>query len=252
MTGQGLGYALKHGVVKYLCTMLKETQDDIMVVLCRVPVIKFLGRLSAVHDLQSIEERFHALLQASDLLYSDDVAVKLATIDLVGQVGASLNAPLLVGSPLLDQFMAFYTHAVGDFKVACTQAMSQLMHGDAQGNTYTLLERTLEANPLEYWLTMSKSTLNELRYASYAVYTNMAQHPWGRTKLVQHAAFMRFILDRGTDGTKQGKEYKFAIVYQLSKETTLAPALLSQLVEYVKQGPYYVETEALVAYEGAS
>lgn len=69
------------------------------------------------------------------------------------------------------------------------------------------------------------------------------------------AGFLEYLLDRKTETDKTGKELKYEFIAELvhspfSKEVFDKPIHL-RLREYEREGPFYVQAEAAVAFEGA-
>lgn len=82
----------------------------------------------------------------------------------------------------------------------------------------------------------------------------MATHLWGQKELAQIHRFADYMTDRNTEFDKLGKEAKYAIVRELtiSPFTTVSFDAETRLRfrKFLKEGPYYVETESAVAVEG--
>jgi len=69
------------------------------------------------------------------------------------------------------------------------------------------------------------------------------------------AGFLEYLLDRKTETDKAGKEMKYELISELvrspfSKEVFDKPFHL-RLREYEREGPFYVQAQAAVAFEGA-
>lgn len=67
--------------------------------------------------------------------------------------------------------------------------------------------------------------------------------------------FLEYLLDRKTETDKAGKELKYELIAELvrspfSKEVFDKPFHL-RLREYEREGPFYVQAQAAVAFEGA-
>jgi len=109
--------------------------------------------------------------------------------------------------------------------------------------------------PLSTLISNTKQTLEDLRIASFAIMQKMALHPWGQTEMSNSKEFIDYILNRTTETTKLGKEWKFTIVQTLVKahnaENIIPPNIFDRLTRYLREGPFYVKTEATVAFESA-
>lgn len=67
---------------------------------------------------------------------------------------------------------------------------------------------------------------------------------------VWSAGLIEFLLNRNIELTKDCKEMKYEIVKALATSTTIDQPTLSRLQEFVKEGPFYVEAVAEIAFEG--
>jgi len=191
--------------------------------------------------------------------------LKITTINIIGVIGSNprglklLNAS--VTPSILGNFMDLCHHSVGDVKIACLQTISCLF-GVSEKPTPELSDITHQiylqiggTPPLSTLISNTKQTLEELRIASFAIMQKMALHPWGQTELANSKEFIDYILNRTTETTKLGKEWKFTIVQTLVKahnaENIIPPNIFDRLTRYLREGPFYVRTEAAVAFESA-
>lgn len=67
---------------------------------------------------------------------------------------------------------------------------------------------------------------------------------------VWSVGLIEFLLNRNVEMIKACKELKYEIVKALATSTTIDQPTLSRLQEFVKEGPFYVEAVADIAFEG--
>jgi len=109
--------------------------------------------------------------------------------------------------------------------------------------------------PLFTLISNAKQTLEELRIVSFAIMQKMALHPWGQTEMTISREFIDYILNRSTETTKLGKEWKFMIIQTLVKapnaENIISSNIFDRLTRYLREGPFYMRNEAAVAFANA-
>jgi len=194
------------------------------------------------------------------------IFIKITTINVIGVIGSNPRGIKLlkfgVSPNILNKFMDLYHNSVGDIKIACLQTISCLF-GASEIPTQELSDITYQVylqiggtpTPLFTLISYAKQTLEDLRISSFAIMQKMALHPWGQTEMTSSREFIDYILNRTTETTKLGKEWKFTIVQTLVKahnaENIIPPNVFDRLTRYLREGPFYVRTEAAVAFESA-
>lgn len=100
-------------------------------------------------------------------------------------------------------------------------------------------------------MTSAKVTIEDIRIASFAIMQRIASHPWGKIEMSSSKEFIDYILNRTTESTHKGKEWKYSIVQTLhsDSESYITPEVLERLRKYLREGPFYVRTTATVALE---
>ena len=109
------------------------------------------------------------------------------------------------------------------------------------------------ANPFEVVWGVSKQPFSDLRVSAFAVLQSLALLPWGQRLMSNAAGFKEFLLDRAVETTKEGKDAKFQVVKVLAESPTMTDVFgrpyYVQLMEFFRQGPFYVRAQAEVAFE---
>ena len=111
-------------------------------------------------------------------------------------------------------------------------------------------------NTLELLESISKQPFLDLRCGALQMLSSMALVSWGQNLLNSSPGFNEYLLDRGTENTKEGKEAKYEIVHTLVNSPTAAHIFgnpyFVKLKVFEREGPYYLEAEAAVAFEESS
>ena len=98
---------------------------------------------------------------------------------------------------------------------------------------------------MEYLFTLLKMHITpELRYAVYDLFSAIASEPdgWGIRYLFGYTGLREFLLNRWTEETKVGKEWKFSVIENVMKNPSrqiLGEDILEELTAFLKQGPFY-------------
>lgn len=112
------------------------------------------------------------------------------------------------------------------------------------------LKTLLDTTPPAYLMKQLKEPFADKRYAVFHIMKGMCKHKWGIKELSNYPHFIDFLVDRNTEATKEGKEWKFSVaetIVQTMNENkddkVLDPKYLVQLKAFLKQGPFFVKGE---------
>jgi 26S proteasome non-ATPase regulatory subunit 5 len=91
----------------------------------------------------------------------------------------------------------------------------------------------------------------DLRYATFHVMQELAGHPWGVKALFAYPGFLEFLVNRSTETTKEGKEWKYTIIEAVvmgERKDNRARDVLNEdafglLTAYLGQGVHYIQGE---------
>ncbi|KAG1078518.1 hypothetical protein G6F42_024223 [Rhizopus arrhizus] len=100
----------------------------------------------------------------------------------------------------------------------------------------------------------AKQPEDNIRVASFAVMQAVAYHAWGVQLMAQSNEFMNYILNRSTEHTEQGQNWKYAIIQTLISAPDAARVLneyYAQLQVYVRQGAHFKILEPAAAVESS-
>ncbi|CAB4378858.1 unnamed protein product [Rhizophagus irregularis] len=254
------------GILQSLVDVMTQDDDgDIVLVLVKCAALKFFGKLSEIEeaDFSEVNNKYKILSIIDSYLLGSNLDLKITTINIIGVIGSNPRGlKLLNASVALGNFMDLYQHSAGDIKIVCLQTISCLF-GASETPPTELSDIAHQIyfqiggapTPLSTLISNTKQTLEDLRIASFAIMQKMALHPWGQTEMSNSKEFIDYILNRTTETTKLGKEWKFTIVQTLVKahnaENIIPPNIFDRLTRYLREGPFYVKTEATVAFESA-
>lgn len=96
----------------------------------------------------------------------------------------------------------------------------------------------------------------EQRTAIFHLMNALARHVYGVQSLLASPMFVDFLIDRNTETTKQGKEWKYVIAQTLWETThpkdnnadakVLDTKNQTRILKFLKEGPFFVASEAAV------
>lgn len=112
-----------------------------------------------------------------------------------------------------------------------------------------------DSDPLKKILAVAKQPFAELHIPGLQVIESLAGLPWGQEYLRNQPGFEEYLIDRRTETTKDGMERKFEIVRTLVNSPTASGVFGNEsflrLRTFESQGPFYVQTQSLVAFDSA-
>ena len=93
----------------------------------------------------------------------------------------------------------------------------------------------------------------DLRSSSLNFVLSLASHKWAQEQMKDQPGFVEYLLDRRTESEKTSKELKYSIIHCMAEspfaENSFGSQLYLKLREYIREGPFYENTEAAVAFE---
>ena len=106
---------------------------------------------------------------------------------------------------------------------------------------------------MSLFMGLIEKPFQEVRCSVFRVMSAMATQAWGQVQFRDHPTFCEFLLNRGTEHSKEEKEDKFRIIITLVESPTILDVMgrvyYVKLKEYVKEGPFYVQAQSTVAME---
>lgn len=96
----------------------------------------------------------------------------------------------------------------------------------------------------EILLSLVRSPLPETRLGAYCLLEAVAKLPMGGQLLFTHGRFYEFLIGREIEGTKEGREAKYAVVQAVlgsEVKVLLADEIVRELEKYIAQGQHYAK-----------
>ncbi|KAL1932559.1 hypothetical protein VTP01DRAFT_8237 [Rhizomucor pusillus] len=264
VSSSGFAFLEKAEVLDSLTELMdNEDESDTGVVLTKSLAFKFFGKLGGNKDIifEPIERKYHVFSRLHRCLDTSTnreiLTVAIAAIGLIGSHPSNLQ--LLFRSSLKDYFVDSYRTSSGHIKAVYLQSLSKILSVRDGPETEQMTEdiyRSLEGRPstLESLVQTAKQPVPEVRMAAFATLHAIATHTWGQQIMANSGDFLGYLLDRTTEHSLPGQQWKYAIVEALIRADNAVNIFgghYPMLQRYLREGPYYRPTEPVTAMESA-
>ncbi|KAJ8039549.1 26S proteasome non-ATPase regulatory subunit 5 [Holothuria leucospilota] len=273
----GIVFLEKEGVLRKMEEMLVEAEADPSQGFLLPELVKFFGILSR-HQPKELSEKYPAFLQCCfHLLESCETSLLNIAVETIGFVGSStdgkraLNKQGMVDVDHLDIHGRGIVHpreahpgptnrsqsegavSTGMSLLSSGKVTKEQLNEDLEGMLQQWFEQ-VSTKPMDLILSLCQQPFLEIRCPALSILQALCDHKWAQTQLLNRPGFQEYLLDRSTEHEKIGKESKYAVVKALAEayhtgEIFGRPYLL-KLREYVRDGPFYVQTQSEVVVEG--
>ena len=232
-----------------------------------VGLIKFFGHMAVTsEDLPSLVQQYPQFLS---LVYQflpnpHDSTMWSIAVDTFGLLGSKVNTrkALLEQPTDTEQSMKalgnFVSNASTEIRVRSLSAVVQILscpEPSDEESVNRVWYSLLGAKIFTTLMLIIKQPFPELRHNGFKVLLAMAASEWGQREMNSNGGFLEYLLDRGTEPDKEGKELKFEIVHtmatSLCAESVWGNVDLLKLKKYDREGPFYFPTDTTVATEGS-
>lgn len=262
----GLTFVEESGIVTRLNNLLISAETDPLMSLMLPSIIRFFGYLAQSRPVEVTQQYPIFLQTVFSFLTVPDSALKLIAIQTVGAVAHSEQGLRVVFDDKArnDEIMKILCNNISsseaDVKGRSLEALALIFHSaDIPSEDLSVLTRSLfsamATNPLQILVDVSKQPFQDVHCAVLKVFRSLAKYKWAQEGMTTCPGFLEYLLDRKTETDKAGKELKYELIAELvrspfSKEVFDKPFHL-RLREYEREGPFFVQAQAAVAFEGA-
>ncbi|ESN90926.1 hypothetical protein HELRODRAFT_90681 [Helobdella robusta] len=229
MSRHGFAYLESLNVDERLQNLLQKSSDDPFGGLLLPGLIKFFGSLCYIQPsfVNSKYQKFTEVVLES--LRSRDSSLLLIAVQTIGLIGSSVAGKLALRQTEEQQSEVLSLVHSWFYKVSSKDLVSQLV-------------------------AISSQPILALKIAAFSVLKALANLMWGQKALKNCASFEEYLLNRRTETTKEGLDIKYEIVQTLTKSGTAASifgdSYWLRLLNYERDGRFYVSSENVVAFEG--
>lgn len=264
----GFVYLQESGIVSKLDSYLISTQSDSLQALLLPGLIKFFGNVAYLFPKEFCAHSHNFIKVLNDVLSENNIADQCLVIETVAHIGSTFDGRNSLCK--LEQLMAKTCNIIKklshssptEIKIKTLSSLSSLIYLEADEHTSEFLQVTeqwflLSLDDAEkYLLDIAKQPFVDLRCAAFNVLKSLAALPWGQNRLNTHPGFNEYLLDRATEKAKEAMDCKYEVIQTICKSSTVESIFGSpyyiKLRHYLNEGPYYVDTVPVVAYEESS
>jgi len=269
MTHQGMKYLSNQGVIRSLESILESVANNPMAELLVPGIVKFFGNIAHLRPKQVLLEYPSFVSALFSMAESSDDSQKAMAFDTIGYVGISLEGKMSlaeVGNKMthcIEKLGGLINDAPTEIRIRGMNAFASLIKLDKENQSPEYLSITESwyqlvtgsGRGLNMLVNIARQPFQDLRLGAFELLLIVASQDWGRKRICRHPGLVEFLLDRGTEGEKLGKESKYRIIAALANSEDIINVIgqdaMAQLKQYVKEGPFYVRVQAEVATEGA-
>jgi len=269
MTHQGMKYLSSQGVIRSLEAILETVVNNPMAELLVPGIVKFFGNIAHLRPKQVLMEYPAFVSALFNMAESSDDSQKAMAFETIGYVGISLEGKVglaEVGNKMthcIEKLGGLINDATTEIRIRAMNAFASLIKLDKENQSPQFLSITESwfqgvtgsGRGLNMIVSIARQPFEDLRLTAFELLLIVATQEWGRRSICRHPGLVEFLLDRGTEREKLGKEAKFRIIAALANSddiiTVIGQEAMDQLKQYVKEGPFYVRVQSEVATEGA-
>ncbi|XP_055897800.1 26S proteasome non-ATPase regulatory subunit 5-like [Biomphalaria glabrata] len=266
LSPHGLIFLDQQGVLSRLEEMMVGLNNNPMMGLLLPGFIKFFGSI-AKNEPKEVLSKFDSFVRmVLSSIDGNDPTLKAVSLDTVGFIALKPEGKLAlekIGNPMtecISSIGSLLKTGTSDLKVRALHALANLVYLKVEDQTVELLSLTEKwfksctSDSFKTVWSLSQQPFLDHRLPALRLLQNLAMLPWGQSLMNNAAGFKEYALDRATENSKEGKEEKFYLIDILAHSPTTVenfgrPYQL-KLIEYYKQGPFFVFAQSEVAMEG--
>lgn len=269
---EGISFLQESGALESLHKVLKTS--DAASALIASGVLRLFVPISRKGDdhVWSIFTSFGILDTIRKHLNDEEPSCVEASISLVGAIGSSPSGLrlLLANEKILREWFEYFTSTQNLYKLSFLHAFAELLScpdAEKTKSAFDIEDRGWEGKSsgevLRSIMKYVDQPFQDVRTGAFAVLQSIARHSsWGVQVLVNYPGFFEFILNRDTETTKVGREWKYAVLEAMMKgkdgedlqqvRTTLGNTKLGLVERYLREGPFYQSAEHLASVSSKS
>ncbi|KAF5284088.1 hypothetical protein FQA39_LY17137 [Lamprigera yunnana] len=238
-----------------------NSRDIATVELCEPGILRFFGSLARWKPSETIANNRSVVNRIFNIIQNFEPTIIGVAFDTLGYIGETNEGKYSLETA--DDSMTLTLKAIGDqiqtypmeIKLRALNCLENLFKIEDFESKITNLVRkwyySMGSDSMS-WLynNFANNPFNEIRVAALGVLFSLSNHNWAQEMFKNTPGFVEFLLDRRAENFKECKEYKYAIVKNLSGSVVFDQNTQKRFQEYIKEGPFYVQAVTEVAIEG--
>lgn len=254
----GYDFLEKNGLINKLLSLL---DDDIALNLCEPGILRFFGNIAHWKPLEMLSKYPKVYDRLLSNLKSDNLTIVGISLDTLGHIGSTNEGKIALDSTgpnkvdeLIKTIAGLINSLPTEFRIRAMECFADLMSINPFKTEISNIIRKwyqiFDENPMDLIVKYANNPFSELRTSGLGILKAISVHNWGQEEIKQFPGLIEFLLDRNIEHIKESKEIKYEIVKILSNSIVFDHLTLNRLQQFVKEGPFYVETVTEVAIEG--
>lgn len=264
LTEEGLNYLEQQEVIRKFVQKITQANENPLSNLLIPGLMKFFGNVARYWPNEIFSKYPIVVSALFEVIESGDQTILGVALDTLGHVSTRVEGKYALQA--LGDAMPCALKKIADI----IQRMPTALRIRGLNNLALILDvqKTEQDNrilsltkswfnsmcddPMGMILALCRQPFADIRQASLEVMAVVASQVWGQEYISSYPGLVEFLLDRNVESFKECKEAKYAIVKQLAEaeQDVFDANIMQRFVEFVTQGPHYVETNTEVAVEG--
>lgn len=267
LTEHGLNYLDQQLVLSNLSQKVAQAEENPLSGILIPGLMKFFGKIARFKP-DEIFSKYPVLITALfDVIENGESTMLASALDTLGHIASPVQ-----GKYALQSFGDFMPRALRkiaeiveksstDLRVCGLNNLAFILEVKKEEQDNRILSLTKswfdclrEQDPLNIIVGLCRQPFAEIRQAGLEVLRILADQTWGQEYIANCPGLTEFLLDRNVESFKECKDAKYTVVESLAKaDSNIFDAnTVERFKNFVREGPYFVETYTEVAFEGAS
>eukprot|EP00096_Caligus_rogercresseyi_P012095 TRINITY_DN4974_c0_g1_i1.p1 TRINITY_DN4974_c0_g1~~TRINITY_DN4974_c0_g1_i1.p1 ORF type:complete len:517 (-),score=106.25 TRINITY_DN4974_c0_g1_i1:447-1796(-) len=263
---QGYQYIVKDSGMSSKLDDLLDMSNEPLSAIVLPGIIKFFGNLAYVEPKLILSNHPKFLGFLSSGLRNEDKGdpVYKASIETLGLIVRTSKGREAIGDCFnVSEVLTPLTHDIrsgrSEMKIFAMEIFADFVNSgeDSALHAFNLLEDGSDKPASSVLLQILKLPFEDEAAGGYRLLGIISQYAWGIKAISEHSGFIEFILNRDNGRSKYAKQMKHRVIGNILTHGGDSSVLVQdfgtpiviKMKEYVRDGPYYVQSEANVAYE---
>ncbi|XP_076232215.1 26S proteasome non-ATPase regulatory subunit 5 [Calliopsis andreniformis] len=264
LSEEGLSYLEQQEVLRKLVQKIAQADENPLSNLLIPGLMKFFGNV-ARHWPNEIFSKYPVVVTALfEVIKNGDESILGVALDTLGHVSASVEgkyALQALGDAMqcaLKRLAEVIQKMPTVLRIRGLNNLALILNVPKVEQDNRILSLTkswfdsLCDDPVGMIVAISKQPFADIRQAGLEVLAVIASQVWGQEYISSFPGLVEFLLDRNVEHCKECKVAKYEVVKQLSESepNIFDASTMQKFMEFVQQGPYYVEIQTEYAVEG--
>lgn len=264
----GLEWLQHRGVLRMLADKVTTIDEEPLGSLLLPGLIKFFGNMAHSNPKEFFNEYPSMVSALFETFDTSDMILLGVAMETVGYIATSVEGKFMLhnlGDQMVKAMRKMYEViecSPTEYRVRAMNTIANIIELKLDVQQTQSLHITKEFffwfsnDPMTCVTSISQQPFPELRLAGLQVLRVLAEQEWGQHLIMNHPGLLEFLLDRAVETTKLCKDAKYEVVKTIVESPTAVSVFGSENLErfrdFVREGPFFIQTQTEVAIEGAT